>query len=50
MENRVVEDNKLIVGMDKIVAIIDLYTKEIKAYTPISIEAEKNILKTKALT
>ena len=47
VENIVVEGNRLIVGMDKIVAIIDLYTKEIKSFTPISIEAEKDILKTK---
>lgn len=47
VENIVVEGNKLIVGMDKIVAIIDLYTKEFKSFTPISIEAEKDILKTK---
>ena len=45
VENIVVEGNKLIVGMDKIVAIIDLYTKEFKSFTPISIEAEKDILK-----
>lgn len=33
--------------MDKVVAIVNLETKEIKAYTPISTEAEKDILRTK---
>ena len=47
VENIVVEGNRLIVGMDKIVAIIDLYTKTFKSFTPISIEAENDILKTK---
>lgn len=47
VKNIYVDNNRLIIGMDKVVAIVDLETKEIKAYTPISIEAEKDILKTK---
>lgn len=48
VENICVDNNLLIIGMDKVVAIADLETKEIKAYTPIGIEAEKDIIKTKA--
>lgn len=47
VKNICVDNNRLIIGMDKVVAIINLETKEIKAYTPISIEAEKDILKTR---
>ena len=47
VKNICVDNNRLIIGMDKVVAIVDLETKEIKAYTPISVEAEKDILKTK---
>ena len=47
VKNICVDNNRLIIGMDKVVAIVNLETKEIKAYTPISTEAEKDILKTK---
>ncbi len=47
VKNICVDNNRLIIGMDKVVAIVNLETKEIKAYTPISIEAEKDILKVK---
>lgn len=32
------------VQVDKAVVVFDLQTKEIKAYTPISVEAEKHII------
>lgn len=32
------------VQVDKAVVVVDLQTKEIKAYTPISVEAEKHII------
>ena len=34
----------MILGVDKAVVTADLQTKEIKAYTSISVEAEKNII------
>ena len=34
----------MILGVDKAVMTADLQTKEIKAYTPISAEAEENII------
>ena len=40
----VVYKNKLYVGMDKIVAVADIETGKVKAYTSISTEAEKNIM------
>lgn len=43
--NMIVKNGKMILGVDKAVVTADLQTKEIKAYTPISVEAEKNILK-----
>ena len=48
VKNICVDNNRLIIGMDKVVAIVNLETKEIKTYTPVSIEAEKDILKTTA--
>ena len=47
VENILIKENQLIIGMDKVVALVDLDTKKMKAYTPISVEAEKDILKTK---
>ena len=47
VKNICVDNNRLIIGMDKVVAIVDLETKGIKAYTPISLEAERDILITK---
>ena len=47
VKNILIKDNRLIIGLDKVVAIVDLVTKEVKKYTPISIEAEKDILRTK---
>ena len=43
--NMLVSDGKMFLGADKAVVVFDLQTKEIKAYTPISVEAEENILK-----
>ena len=41
--NMLVSDGKMFLGADKAV-VTDLQTKEIKAYTPISVEAEKHII------
>ena len=43
--NMLVSDGKILLDVDKAVVTADLQTKEIKAYTPISVEAEENILK-----
>lgn len=43
--NMLVSDGKMFLGADKAVVVFDLQTKEINAYTPISVEAEENILK-----
>ena len=40
----IVKNGKMILGVDKAVVPADLQTKEIKAYTSISVEAEKNII------
>ncbi len=40
----IVKNGKMILGVDKAVVTADLQTKEIKAYTPISVEAEKHII------
>ena len=42
--NMLVSDGKMFLGADKAVVVFDLQTKEIKAYTPISVEAEENII------
>lgn len=42
--NMIVKNGKMILGVDKAVVTADLQTKEIKAYTPISVEAEKYII------
>lgn len=42
--NMLVSNGKMFLGMDKAVVTADLQTKEIKAYTPISVEAEKHII------
>ena len=42
--NMIVKNGKMILGVDKAVVVFDLQTKEIKAYTPISVEAEKYII------
>ena len=42
--NMIVKNGKMILGVDKAVVTADLQTKEIKAYTPISVEAEKHII------
>lgn len=42
--NMLVSDGKMFLGADKAVVVFDLQTKEIKAYTPISVEAEKHII------
>lgn len=42
--NMIVKNGKMILGVDKAVVTADLQTKEINAYTPISVEAEKHII------
>ena len=42
--NMLVSDGKILLGADKAVVVFDLQTKEINAYTPLSVEAEKNII------
>lgn len=42
--NMIVKNGKIILGVDKAVVTADLQTKEINAYTPLSVEAEKNII------
>lgn len=42
--NMLVSDGKMFLGMDKAVVVVDLQTKEINAYTPLSVEAEKHII------
>ena len=42
--NMIVKNGKMILGGDKAVMTSDLQTKEIKTYTPISVEAEENII------
>ena len=42
--NMLVSDGKMFLSADKAVVVFDLQTKEIKAYTPISVEAEKHII------
>ena len=40
--NMLVSDGKMFLGADKAVVVFDLQTKEINAYTPLSVEAEKH--------
>lgn len=42
--NMLVSDGKILLGADKAVVVFDLQMKEINAYTPISVEAEKHII------
>ena len=42
--NMLVSDGKMFLGADKAVVVFDLQTKEINAYTPLSVEAEKYII------
>lgn len=42
--NMIVKNGKMILGVDKAVVTADLQTKEIKAYTPISVDAEEHII------
>lgn len=42
--NILVSDGKMFLGADKAVVVFDLQTKEINAYTPLSVEAEKHII------
>ena len=42
--NMIVKNGKMILGVDKALGTADLQTKEIKAYTPLSVEAEKHII------
>ena len=47
VKNMVVAHGKMILGMDKVVAVVNLDTGEVAAYTPIDREAEEDILKVK---
>lgn len=40
----IVKNGKMILGVDKAVVVFNLQTKEINAYTPLSVEAEKHII------
>lgn len=42
--NMLVSDGKMFLGADKAIVVVDLQTKEINAYTPLSVEAEKHII------
>lgn len=42
--NMLVSDGKMFLGADKAVVVVDLQTKEINTYTPLSVEAEKYII------
>ena len=42
--NLLLSDGKMFLGADKAVVVFDLQTKEINAYTPLSVEAEKHII------
>lgn len=42
--NMLVSDGKMFLGADEAVVVVDLQTKEINAYTPLSVEAEKHII------
>lgn len=41
--NMLVSDGKMFLGADKAVVVFDLQTKEINAYTPLSVEAEQSV-------
>jgi len=49
VKNMVVVQEKMILGMDKVIAVADLETGEVAAYTPISAEAENDIRKVKEI-
>lgn len=44
--NMIIHNSEMILGMDKLVAVIDITSKMIKAYSPITSEAENDLLKT----
>lgn len=43
VNNILLKNNMLIIGMDKVVAFVDIETKEIRYFTPLTIEAENDI-------
>lgn len=43
VNNILLLNKKLIIGMDKVVAFVDIETKEIRYFTPLTIEAENDI-------
>lgn len=45
VHNMLLKQNKMILGMDKIIAVADIETKEITAYSPITVDAEEDIKK-----
>ena len=46
VNNMVIRNGKMFLGMDKTVAVADLETGSVTAYTPLGVEAEFNILRT----
>lgn len=48
VNNILLLNKKLIIGMDKVVAFVDIETKEIRYFTPLTIEAENDIKSTTA--
>ncbi|MGN1089374.1 MAG: hypothetical protein ACI4Q6_03135, partial [Huintestinicola sp.] len=43
VNNILLKNKMLIIGMDKVVAFVDIESKEIRYFTPLSIEAENDI-------
>lgn len=44
--NMLIKDDNMILGMDKLVAVVNIKDKEIQAYSPLTTYAENDILKT----
>lgn len=42
--NMIINDNKIYLGMNKAVSILDIQNTSVEVYTPLTIEAEKNLL------
>lgn len=50
VNNLLLKKHTLIIGMNKLIAVIDTETKEINAYTPLTIEAEDELRRTNGNT
>lgn len=50
VNNLLLKNHTLIIGMNKLIAVIDTETKEINAYTPLTIEAEDELRRTNGNT